>query len=113
MNKLIAFGCLLASLFFMALADSYGSERYPVNNTVNHYTVVVEGKGTATAIASSQHNFDWSTDKWQGSFGLGGFSNKSAHSFGLAKKFDKVLINGSVSHEEADTGYGLGIGWRF
>ena len=70
-------------------------------------------KGIALGIAASQHHFDFGTKVWQGSVGTGSFDGNTAFSFGIAKRLDRVLINGSVSTEHGKTGYGAGINWRF
>lgn len=116
MNKLIAFGCLLAALFFMVLADSYGSERHhrTVNNTVNHYpTTIVDNKAVALPIAASQIHVDWSTKKVQLGFGVGSYKDSNALSVGLGKRAGKVLINGSISSDGTNIGYGAGVNLRF
>lgn len=79
-----------------------------INETYNTYNV----EGVALAIAKSQHHFDWSTPRLQGSIGMGSFDNE-ALSFGLAQKYKEVLINGSIGTEDGKTGFGLGVGWRF
>lgn len=113
--KFIYVFCLFAALFFMALADSYGSERHkPISNTVNNYpTSIVNNEGVSLAIAASQIHVDWSTKKVQLGFGVGSYKDSNALSVGLGKRVGKVLINGSISSDGTNVGYGAGINLRF
>jgi len=116
-NKLITLYVLFSALFFATLharADQYSSivyERSPASSgtIINNETA----NGVALAIAASQHQFYWGTKSWQGSFAAGTFDNNTAFSFGLAKRFNKTLINGSMSNEEGKIGGGVGINWLF
>ena len=76
-------------------------------------TNITENKGVALAIAKSQHNFDWSTEKWQGSLGTGSYDGQDAISIGVGKRFSNVLLNGSIGRESDKYGYGFGINMRF
>ena len=111
-NKFIIGFVLVAILFFGILMTSYAH-----NDKVIYETVIEqynqETKGVALAIAKSQHNFDWSTEKLQGSIGMGSFEGKDAISFGIGKRVGQILLNGSVGVESGNHGYGAGITWRF
>lgn len=78
-----------------------------IRETINKTT------GTALGIAASQCHHDFATVSLQGCAGIGSFMNEKAYSFGLAKRFDRVLINGSVSTENSNTAIGAGINFRF
>lgn len=89
-------------------------------DTTNNYyptETVVKGKtpGVATAISASQLNFDWGSYALQGSVGYGNYDNENALTFGLGKRFGRVLINGSVGSESNTDNYsiGAGISWKF
>ncbi len=119
MNKFIVFFCACAVLFFAALNAAYSSESHhsivyvdiPKETTITTYTA--QSKGVASALATAQHNFDYGTHAWQGSVGIGAFDTNTAFSFGLAKRFNKTLINGSITQEEGKFGGGVGINWHF
>ena len=52
--------------------------------------------GIATAIATAQHQFSYGVHKWQGSLAVGSYDNKTASSFGVAKRYNGILYTGSV-----------------
>lgn len=119
--KFITFFVLFCAGFMLFLAGTAYSREYHhgiiieqspnYQSTTNNYQI--SSKGVASAIAASQHQFYWGTKSWQGSVGIGAFDNNAAFSFGLAKRFNKTLINGSISKEEGKTGGGIGINWLF
>jgi len=116
MPKLIIFGCIIGVLFFLALTDVYSHEyhhsaKQSANNTtiINNHT----GNGVALGLAAAQHNYYWGKSSLQGSAAVGMFDGKEAFSFGLAKKYKKTLINGSISKEGNKFGVGAGINWIF
>jgi len=120
MNKFIKFYVLFAILSFAASyarADSYHGISYEENYTYDAPTHIENSKnythGASLAIAMSQINFDWSTQKNQVSVGVGSFDNQDAISFGFGKRFGGVLINGSIGKEGSKSGYGVGFGLRF
>jgi len=113
-NKFIIFFIVFAILFFaagMARADKY--ENVVIENTTVETTISTEAKGVASAIAASQHTFYYGTKAWQASVATGSFDSNTAFSFGLAKRFKKTLINGSISIEGGKAGYGAAINWHF
>lgn len=71
------------------------------------------GNGIALSLATAQQHFDFGTHSWQGSIGAGTFDSDAAISFGVAKRLDRVLVNGSVGFESGKTGVGIGVNWRF
>ena len=117
-NKFIVFFCICAALFF-GVNIAYSSESHhsivyvdvPAGTTIT--STIGRSEGIASAIATAQHNFDYGTHSWQGSVGIGAFDTNTAFSFGLAKRFNKTLINGSVTQEEGKFGGGVGINWHF
>jgi len=111
-NKFI---CLVAVVFFMAniaYSSEYHKHTYNAVNTTIQPSKI-ELKGVASAIASSQHQFYYGTYAWQGSVGIGAYDATTAFSFGLAKRFNKALINGNVTEEKGKFGGGVGINWHF
>lgn len=75
----------------------------------------VEYRGIATAIANSQHSFNWGTKAWQGSVGTGLYNDSNALSFGMGKRYGRMLFNGSIGSESGSDEYsfGAGINWQF
>lgn len=99
-------------LMFSTTLFAGGSHHEPATNTTTT-TNITNTSGTALAIATAQHNFDFGTHSWQGSIGVGSFDSESAISFGVAKRLDRVLVNGSFAREDNKTGVGVGVNWRF
>lgn len=110
-------------LFLLILA-------FPVMASENHNTTIfTEGqkgdtgapgvnasnlyRGVAIGIATAQHNFDFGTYELQGSVGVGSYDTAEAASFALGKRFNRVMINGSVGAENGKLGLGAGFNWRF
>ena len=108
--RFITFFVLFAAVYFAALSNAYSHDHHyvPRETIVN-----VDSQGAALAISTSQLNFDWSTKKMQAGIGVGNFDNQSAVSFGAAKRFGDVLVNGSFGLEGSKVGYGAGINFRF
>jgi len=98
--------------------DSYHTHPYiPIEPEVVPQVATVPGsvvnKGIALGIASAQTQHDFGTHKWQWSAGYGYYDSNDAISLSIAKRVDRVLINGSVGREGSETGYGVGISGRF
>ena len=103
MKKII----LLFLLSFNVVAHDFHHET--TGTVINN----MSAEGVALSLAASQHHFDFGTQSWQGSVGAGHFKDDTAFSFGVGKRFDRVLINGSVGVEDNELGLGAGINWRF
>ena len=71
-----------------------------------------DNAGVASAIAAGQCQFDW-THSWQGCAAFGTFDSNSAAAFGLGKRYDEILFNGTVSIEEGELGIGASANWKF
>lgn len=73
--------------------------------------------GSALGVAAAQHQFDFGTHSWQWAAGAAYVDKNGegceALSFGLGKRIDRAVINGSISHESDSTAYGIGINGRF
>jgi len=112
--KFIYIFCAFAVIFFLALADSHGSE-YHHRESANNTTIINNqmGNGVALGLAAAQHNYYWGKSSLQGSAAVGMFDGKEAFSFGLAKKYKKTLINGSISKEGNKFGVGAAVTWIF
>ena len=105
---------IVGVLFTISLyANIAYSHEYHHAENVPRGTTTLTNEGIASAIATAQHNFDYGTHSWQGSVGIGAFDTNTAFSFGLAKRFNKTLINGSITQEEGKFGGGVGINWHF
>jgi len=112
-NKMIILFCIVAALFFFVLGQSYATEYHHAYIGQSSEPTKTESSGTASAIAAAQHNYYWGKSSLQGSAAIGLFDNKEAVSFGLAKKYKKTLINGSISKEGNQLGIGAGVNWIF
>lgn len=117
-SKFITLFVAFAAIFFLTLStaysDSYHSivyEQAPI--TISTQAIEKSSAGAASAIAASQHNYYWGKSELQGSAAIGSFDGNTAFSFGLAKKYKKTLINGSISNEGGKIGAGAGINWIF
>ena len=114
MNKFITFFCIVSILFFVTLharADQTSivyeeNYTYPQTTSIENTNTYI---GVASAIATAQHNFDYGTHDWQGSVGIGAYKDDTAVSFGLAKRFEKTLINISVGKDTM----GGAVSWHF
>ena len=112
----ISFLLVMANI---AQASGYHHRTIDKTVTINKTTTIEKtnniynNEGVASAIAASQHQFNYGVLGWQGSVGIGTFDSKSAFSFGLAKRFNKTLINSSISNEEGKFGAGIGINFTF
>jgi len=111
--KFIYIFCAIAVIFFLMLADVYATEYHHAYIGQSSEPTKTESNGTASAIAAAQHNYYWGKSSLQGSAAIGLFDNKEAVSFGLAKKYKKTLINGSISKEGNQLGIGAGVNWIF
>jgi len=112
--RIILMYVLFFAVSMAAIADSNYSivyEQQPI--TTSTQIIEKSSTGTASAIAASQHNYYWGKSDLQGSAAIGSFNGNTAFSFGLAKKYKKTLINGSISNEEGKIGAGMGINWIF
>lgn len=114
--KFITFFVGFCAIFlsFMAYSSEYHKhinvviERSPIETQP-----IMKMRGVASAIASSQHSFDHSTQSWQGSFAIGAFDSDTAFSFGLGKRFRDTLINGNITQENGKYGGGVAVGFHF
>ena len=101
------------------ITEEYVTEQYITENyiTENYRTDVSNdmNDGVALNLSAAALQFDWSTDAWQYSGGLGNYENRTAGSFGLAKRFGGILLNGSYNRamESGKAGYNVGITGRF
>ena len=107
---------ILFSIILIALVSSVKAGHADVTNITNvSETNITEEQaaGVAMAIALGQHQFDWGTDRLQGSISAGNFDDETAGSFALAKRIDGLLLNGSVGHTSGETAVGVAAGWRW
>ena len=102
-------------LFLISQALYAGGSHHEHTVILNSPNTTTTGRseGVASSIAASQHHFDFGTHSWQGSIGAGSFSGQGAISFGVAKRLDRVLVNGSFGTEGDKSGFGVGVNWRF
>lgn len=105
----------LLTILLLLPISAYAHKPYqaPVTNVYNSTSNIYNQEGVALAIAMAQHQFDWGTHSWQGSVGLGSYAGNDAISLGVAKRFDRTLITGSLGRTGADYGFGISINWRF
>ena len=84
------------------------------NTNVTEVTsITTEAAGVAMAIASGQHQFSWSTDKWQSSVSAGSWDDETAGSVAMGKRFKGFLFNGSAGRIHGENAYGVAAGWRW
>lgn len=107
---------LLITLLFIS-GSVFADESYPpppvVTTTTTTTTVISsDNEGVASAIAAGQCQFDW-THSWQGCVAVGSFDSNSAAAFGLGKRYDEILFNGTVSLESGELGIGASANWKF
>ena len=101
------------------VTNVYPTETFYVTEQVNTSTfatstVINENtSGAALGIATGQLNFDFATDAFQVSAGLGNYQDDKAGVIGVAKRFGGILINGSYGKESNSEGYGIGATMRF
>lgn len=72
-------------------------------------------EGITTAMVASGHQFDYSTQDWQGSIVGGWYDDENAVSFGLGKRFDKVdaLFHTSFTQNGNENAVLIGGTFRF
>ena len=110
---------ILTVLMTSAMADRgpYLTAPRSYITEVTHITEVNitedQAAGVALAIALGQHQFDWSTDKWQGSASAGHYDDESAGSVALGKRFNGFLFTGSAGRVHGENAYGVATGWRW
>lgn len=83
-----------------------------INQTLTQ-RITEEAKGNAISLAAAQHSFDMSTFAPQWSIGAASSGDSDAISFAIGKRFNNVLINGSIGYEDGEKGYGVGITGTF
>ena len=108
MKILITISLLIYSISIFA-SESYPP---PVVTTTTTLITSSEAAGVASAIAAGQCQFDW-THSWQGCAAFGTFDGNGAAAFGLGKRYDEILFNGTVSIEEGELGIGASANWKF
>ncbi len=95
------------------LAGDAEAHDHPTIMQAGDVTNINQSSGAALAIASSQHNFDWSNNDLQVGLAGGYFQGSSAVSVGVGRRFKDFLINGSFGSEDGNTGYGVGVMKRY
>ena len=83
-----------------------------VNQTLSQ-KITEQAKGVALSLAAAQHSFDTSTFAPQWSVGAASYGDSDAISIAIGKRFNNVLINGSIGYEDGERGYGVGITGTF
>lgn len=121
MRLTIVFVVLVILLDWMVFSQAYATGGTPppppppVVTTTSTETVLIteyKSEGVASAIAAGQCQFDW-THSWQGCAAVGFYDDNSAAAFGLGKRYDEILFNGTVSIEEGELGVGASMNWKF
>ena len=103
----------IITLILLLFSHSVFADR-PVTNIIHndYFETNYNTEGTALGLAASQHHFDLSTYDLQFSVGTGEFNGAEALSFGLAKRFNNILLNATIGEENGQTGYGAGFTMR-
>ena len=95
---------LLVVADYVSADDPHGKTFYPTT-TNNYYTV----EGVASAISAAQCHFDNASKSLQICGAVGFSEGSQAQTAGIAKKYNGMLINGTISTEDGITRYGAGI----
>ncbi len=98
---------ILVAVAFTALfaMNVYADNKHHHNTVTNIYST----EGIASAIASAQCNFDNSSNALQVCAAMGFSDGNQAQVAGIAKKYKGFLLNGTVSTENGQTRYGVGL----
>lgn len=109
---IVSFVAIVAVLFVIneAVARDYEPVKPIVTETTVNKNVV---RGAALGMAMAQHHFDFGTYSLQGSVAASSYDDSEAASFAIGKRFDRVLVNGSIGREDGVTGVAAGVNWRF
>ena len=100
-------------------ADAYDSTDIVDSYSVtNNYTTEVSNEindGVALNLSAAALNFDWGTNDWQYSGGLGNTESRTAGSIGIGKRIGGIMLNGSYNRamESGKEGYNIGLTGRF
>ena len=92
---------------------TYITEVTEVTNVTEVTTTEEQAAGVALAIALGQHQFDWGTDRLQGSISGGSYDDENAGSVAFGKRLKNTLVNISVGRVHGENAYGAAAGWRF
>ena len=104
---------LITTSLVLADGDYYDPPEPPVITTTETPLILSsDNEGVASAIAAGQCQFDW-THSWQGCAAFGTFDGNDAAAFGIGKRYDEILFNGTISIEEGELGIGASANWKF
>jgi len=115
MKWLMLCGLLLINSVFAGEREHHNTsivfEIQPIETTQTQVVITNDSikSGIATAIAAAQHQYSYGILGWQGSLAVGSYDNKTELSFGIAKRYNGILYNGSVGHDSL----GAAINWTF
>lgn len=104
---LFAIGTLI--LAFMA-ETAWASEKHHHVTQVSQYTA--QAISIASAISASQCHFDGGSFDLQLCGGVGFSNGNQAATFGVGKKYNDFLLNGTITHENSETSVGIGMNWK-
>lgn len=109
MNKkiIIVVGIFVAIFSNVLMADD--PHRYSKQTTVNN---IYSSEGIASAISAAQCHFDNGSIHLQLCGAAGYSDNQEAATFGIAKKYNDFLFNGTITTEDNHTTYGFGLNWK-
>ena len=93
------------SLTAYASGDHHHSQQTTVNN-------IYSSEGVASAISAAQCHFDNGSIHLQLCGAAGYSDNQEAATFGIAKKYNDFLFNGTITTEDNHTTYGFGLNWK-
>ena len=116
-NKFICFFVVFAALFFVLLNNAYSDNGYSIvyeqapttQATTNSY--ISEGVALSDAFAQIDCNF--SSKKWHGGIGFGFNEDYTAPAAGICKRFESVLLKGTIGQEHGKKRGGLGVMFQF
>ena len=111
-NKFIKFFCVCAVIFF-AMVALRAEERHKTVRIVENTTNIYQSNGTALSDAFSQIDCNFSSKKWHGGIGLGFNEDYTAPAVGICKRFQSVLIKGTLGKEHGKNRGGIGVIFQF
>lgn len=102
---------LLILAFPVMASDDHRKSPKETTEIINNYSVVNRySKGVSSAMALSGQQYNWGVEAWQWSASGSSFDNTNGFSFGIGKRFGKVLLNANIATEEHSNKAAFNIG---
>jgi hypothetical protein len=107
--KIFIFIIGLLILAFFA-QDAQSDDRHHVTRVIQND--ITSYPGVASAISASQCHFDGGSFDLQLCGGVGFSNGNQAATFGVGKKYNDFLLNGTITTEDNETSVGIGMNWK-